>query len=80
MGVNAPTKGDTWDRGKQIPSMSIIRRQSGYADVDLSWDESVVGLSVREFKQRLHDGEPRVIYDGDSTDSVVERRGGTACC
>ena len=48
---------------------------SGYADVDLSWDESQLGLSVREFKQRLHDGEPRIIYDGTTLRTRLLRDG-----
>lgn len=36
----------------------------GYADVDLSWDESVIQVDAREFKRRLREGTPRVIYDG----------------
>ncbi len=48
---------------------------SGYADVDLSWDEEAIGLSVRDFKQRLRDGEPRVIYDGTTLRTRLLRDG-----
>jgi hypothetical protein len=36
----------------------------GYADVDLSWDESVIPLTQDELKKRLRAGKPRVAYDG----------------
>jgi L-seryl-tRNA(Ser) seleniumtransferase len=36
----------------------------GYADVDLSWDESVIPLTHRELRERLMAGEPRMTYDG----------------
>ncbi len=48
---------------------------SGYADVDLSWDESIIRLAVGEVKQRLRDGEPRVIYDGTTVRARLLRDG-----
>jgi L-seryl-tRNA(Ser) seleniumtransferase len=36
----------------------------GYADVDLSWDESVIPLTHDELKRRLREGSPRIAYDG----------------
>ena len=36
----------------------------GYADVDLSRDESVIPMDVRELKRRLREGSPRIVYDG----------------
>jgi L-seryl-tRNA(Ser) seleniumtransferase len=36
----------------------------GYADVDLSWDESVIPLKPEELKKRLLAGKPRIAYDG----------------
>ncbi|HEY7699707.1 MAG TPA: hypothetical protein VIE88_14895 [Vicinamibacteria bacterium] len=36
----------------------------GYADVDLSWDESVIPLTHDELRRRLLAGNPRVTYDG----------------
>jgi L-seryl-tRNA(Ser) seleniumtransferase len=48
---------------------------SGYADVDLSWDESVIRLSTGEVKRRLRDGEPRVIYDGTTVRARLLRDG-----
>ncbi len=36
----------------------------GYADVDLSWDESVIPLTHDELRRRLRAGSPPVIYDG----------------
>jgi L-seryl-tRNA(Ser) seleniumtransferase len=36
----------------------------GYADVDLSWDESVIPLTHDELRLRLLAGNPRVTYDG----------------
>jgi L-seryl-tRNA(Ser) seleniumtransferase len=36
----------------------------GYADVDLSWDESVIPLTHDELRRRLLAGSPRIAYDG----------------
>jgi len=36
----------------------------GYADVDLAWDEALIPIDTREFKRRLREGTPRVVYDG----------------
>lgn len=36
----------------------------GYADVDLSWDESVIPIDPPTLKRQLRDGSPRIIYDG----------------
>jgi L-seryl-tRNA(Ser) seleniumtransferase len=36
----------------------------GYADVDLSWDESVIPLTHDELRRRLLAGSPRMTYDG----------------
>ena len=36
----------------------------GYADVDLSWDESVIALTHDELRRRLLAGSPRITYDG----------------
>jgi L-seryl-tRNA(Ser) seleniumtransferase len=36
----------------------------GYADVDLSWDESVIPLTHDELRRRLLAGSPPVVYDG----------------
>jgi L-seryl-tRNA(Ser) seleniumtransferase len=36
----------------------------GYADVDLSWDPSVIPLTPEELKKRLLAGSPRIAYDG----------------
>jgi L-seryl-tRNA(Ser) seleniumtransferase len=36
----------------------------GYADVDLSWDESVIRLTHDELRRRLLAGSPRITYDG----------------
>ncbi|MCH7474941.1 MAG: aminotransferase class V-fold PLP-dependent enzyme [Gemmatimonadetes bacterium] len=60
-----------------IPGVSAAYavNTSGYADVDLSWDEAVVGLSQREVKQRLRDGVPRVIYDGTTVRTRLLRDG-----
>lgn len=53
----------------QLQSISGVDAQfaennGGYADVDLSWDEAVIPMEAREFKRRLRDGAPRLIYDG----------------
>jgi L-seryl-tRNA(Ser) seleniumtransferase len=36
----------------------------GYADVDLSWDESVIPLTLDEVKAKLMEGDPPLAYDG----------------
>jgi len=36
----------------------------GYADLDLSWDESVIPLTHDELRRRLLAGRPRMTYDG----------------
>ncbi len=36
----------------------------GYADVDLSWDESIIPLTHDELRKRLLAGSPRIAYDG----------------
>jgi L-seryl-tRNA(Ser) seleniumtransferase len=55
----------------------------GYADVDLSWDESVIPLTHDELRRRLLAGSPRMTYDGttvrvrqldDAELSLVARR------
>ena len=48
---------------------------SGYADVDLSWDESVIGMDVAEFKRRLREGSPRIVYDGTTVRTRQLRTG-----
>lgn len=36
----------------------------GYGDVDLEWDQAVVPVEPQEFKRRLRDGTPSIVYDG----------------
>lgn len=36
----------------------------GYADVALSWDESIIPVTHAELRERLMSGEPRMTYDG----------------
>lgn len=38
----------------------------GYADVDLSWDESVIPIDARELKRQLREGSPSIVYDGST--------------
>ncbi len=47
----------------------------GYADVDLSWDESVIPIDARELKRRLRDGSPRIVYDGSTVRTRQLRAG-----
>ncbi len=47
----------------------------GYADVDLSWDESVIGMDAPEFKRRLREGSPRILYDGTTVRTRQLRAG-----
>lgn len=47
----------------------------GYGDVNLSWDESVIGMDVPEFKRRLRDGSPRILYDGTTVRTRQLREG-----
>ncbi|MFQ5792573.1 MAG: hypothetical protein ACE5JI_19045, partial [Acidobacteriota bacterium] len=55
----------------------------GYADVDLSWDQDVIPLTLEQAKEGLMNGEPRLAYDGttvrtrclrDGEEVVVARR------
>lgn len=48
---------------------------SGYADVDLNWDQSLIPLDQRELRALLREGEPRVIYDGTTVRTVQLRDG-----
>ena len=41
----------------------------------LSWDEAVVPVSVQEFKHRLREGAPRLIYDGTTVRTRQLRAG-----
>jgi len=34
----------------------------GYADVDLSWNETIIPLSQEEAKKKLKDGDPSIVY------------------
>ena len=38
----------------------------GYADVELTWDENVIPLSRDEVKKRLKEGDPSIVYDGNT--------------
>lgn len=38
----------------------------GYEDVDLSWDEAIIRLTPEQAREKLKNGEPRVIYDGNT--------------
>jgi seryl-tRNA(Sec) selenium transferase len=48
---------------------------AGYGDVDLSWDETVIPLTMAQVKRQLKDGEPRVVYDGTSVRTRLLREG-----
>jgi L-seryl-tRNA(Ser) seleniumtransferase len=54
------------DQLKGIPGVvaEVAVNTAGYADVDLSWDESVIMLTPQELKDRLKQGEPPLVYDG----------------
>lgn len=45
-------------------SAEVAVNTMGYADVDLSWDETVVPLTQDQLKKRLVEGQVRIIYDG----------------
>ncbi len=47
----------------------------GYGDVDLTLDASVIGMDAREFKRRLREGSPRVVYDGSTVRTRQLRSG-----
>jgi L-seryl-tRNA(Ser) seleniumtransferase len=51
-------------RGIRGLSAEVAVNTMGYADVDLSWNESLVPLTGDQLKERLAAGRPRVIYDG----------------
>jgi seryl-tRNA(Sec) selenium transferase len=54
------------DQLRGIPGVvaEVAVNTAGYADVDLSWDESVIMLTPQELKDRLKQGEPPLVYDG----------------
>jgi L-seryl-tRNA(Ser) seleniumtransferase len=54
------------DQLQDLPGVAarFAMNNGGYADVDLSLDEALIGMDVREVKRRLRDGTPRVLYDG----------------
>ncbi len=62
---------------KDIPGVTAVvaLNNAGYADVDLSWDESVIPLSVPDVKRRLAEGDPKVVYDGTTVRSRLLRDG-----
>ncbi len=47
----------------------------GYADVELTWDESVFPISAGAVRRRLKDGEPRLAYDGNTVRTRCLRDG-----
>lgn len=53
----------------------VAMNNGGYADVDLSWDESVIPLSAREFKRVLREGSPSIVYDGTTVRTRQLREG-----
>jgi L-seryl-tRNA(Ser) seleniumtransferase len=48
-----------------IPGLTAVAvlNTMGYQDVDLSWDQKVIPVTVDAAKAALRDGEPRVVYD-----------------
>jgi seryl-tRNA(Sec) selenium transferase len=42
----------------------VAENTKGYADVDLSWDETILPLTHDELRKRLLAGSPRMTYDG----------------
>jgi seryl-tRNA(Sec) selenium transferase len=54
------------DQLRGIPGVvaEVAINTAGYADVDLSWDQSVIPLTPQELKDRLKQGEPPLLYDG----------------
>ena len=49
-----------------IPGLraEVAVNTKGYADVDLSWDESIIPITHTELRERLMAGSPRMTYDG----------------
>ena len=47
----------------------------GYADVELTWDEGVFPMTPGEVRQRLKNGEPRLVYDGNTVRTRCLRDG-----
>jgi len=47
----------------------------GYADVHLTWNETVIPLSPPEARERLKNGEPRLAYDGNTVRTRCLRDG-----
>jgi L-seryl-tRNA(Ser) seleniumtransferase len=54
------------DRLQGIPGVNaeVAVNTAGFVDVDLSWDQRVIGLTAQEVKDRLKRGDPSLIYDG----------------
>jgi hypothetical protein len=54
------------DQLRGIPGVvaAVAVNTAGFADVDLSWDQSVIPLTPQELKDRLKQGEPPLVYDG----------------
>jgi L-seryl-tRNA(Ser) seleniumtransferase len=63
---------ESWNRKSQylvdelqgIPGLTARMKFSkkGYADVELSWDETVIPLSVKEVQEKLRTGTPRIYW------------------
>lgn len=56
------------DQLQGIPGLTASYEMNtfGYADVELTWDESVIPLSREEVMKRLKAGNPSVMYDGNT--------------
>jgi len=54
------------DQLRGIPGVvaEVAVNTAGYADVDLSWDQSVILLTSEELRARLKQGDPPLVYDG----------------
>jgi L-seryl-tRNA(Ser) seleniumtransferase len=56
------------DQLQDIPGLQASYEMNtfGYADVELIWDESIIPLSRAEVMKRLKEGNPSVMYDGNT--------------
>lgn len=65
------------DQLQDIPGLQASYEMNtfGYADVELTWDESIIPLSREEVMKRLKDGNPSIIYDANTVRTMQLEEG-----
>jgi seryl-tRNA(Sec) selenium transferase len=63
---------ESWNRKAQyvadqlqgIPGLTARPKVSkkGYADVELTWDQAVIPMTIREVREKLRHGQPRILW------------------